>query len=63
MNIGDLVRYTATNDRMIGVIVKLGEMIRGKFRYSWAKVVWSVGASGDLDEVLIKDLELLSESR
>ena len=73
MKIGDLVRDTATNDRMTGVIIKLGEMIRGRYSYPWAKVVWSAGAGGHRDglihhrghrdEVLIKDLEVISESR
>jgi hypothetical protein len=59
---GDLVKHTATNDRLTGVIVKLGEMIRGRYSYPWAKVVWTTPGWRS-DEVLVKDLEVISESR
>ena len=59
MKAGDLIRYIPEGDNVTGVIVSV--TLRGK--YPRAKVVWSLGKGPHYDEVLLEDLEVISESR
>ena len=65
MKVGDLVQYNPpefhANDDMIGILTKLVE--RDAHGRSWAEVTWSMRTGPYCDEVPLKHLRRISESR
>ena len=59
MKAGDLVQYMGGNDNVTGVVVSIAPGDSPP----WAEVVWSLRYGPHYDEVPLKDLEIVNESR